>query len=70
MGRLREVKSHTLFENSIVVGQLKLFDLIETLGEEGWLKAVRPADCALAYRGIPRSSSRFQQVLFSYTEAV
>jgi hypothetical protein len=36
VGRLRRVKGHTLFESSVVVPQLSLFDLGEVLGEEGW----------------------------------
>ncbi|MDQ3509986.1 MAG: hypothetical protein M3494_18605, partial [Actinomycetota bacterium] len=67
VGRLREVKSHKLFESSIVAPQPGLFDLAEILGEEGWLKAVRLRD--YAPRG-PRSPELLQQVLFPYTEAV
>jgi hypothetical protein len=36
VGRLREVKGHTLFETSIILSQLRLFNLGEALGEEGW----------------------------------
>ncbi len=67
VGRLRGVKSHTLFENSIVAPQLRLFDLAEILGEEGWLKAIRLRDYA------PRRLRRpglLQRVLFPYTEAI
>jgi transposase InsO family protein len=67
VGRLRKVKSHTLFESSVAAPQPRLFDLAETLGEKGWLKAVRLAD--YAPRG-PRSPELLQQVLFPYTEAV
>ncbi len=67
VGRLRGVKSHALFESSIVAPQLKLFDLAEILGEGGWLKAIRLADYA------PRRPQRpelLQQVLFPYIEAI
>jgi len=67
VGRLRGVKSHALFEHSIVVSQLKLFDLAEILGEDGWLKAVRLADYAPRR---PRRPELLQQVLFPYTEAI
>ncbi|HZB09723.1 MAG TPA: hypothetical protein VE525_11505 [Rubrobacter sp.] len=40
-GRLRKVKSHTLFGTSITVPQLRLFDLGEVLGEEGWVQFLR-----------------------------
>ncbi len=67
MGRLRGVKSHTLFENSVAAPQLRLFDLAETLGEEGWLKAIRLRDYAPR---TPRRPELLQQVLFPYTEAI
>lgn len=67
VGRLRRVKSHTLFENSVAPPQLRLFDLGEILGEEGWLKAIRLRD--YAPRG-PRSPELLQQVLFPYTQAI
>jgi hypothetical protein len=35
-----------MFETSIVVHQPKLFDLAASLGEDGWLKAIRMADYA------------------------
>jgi putative transposase len=66
-GRLLEVRKPTLFETPFVAGQMRLFGLAETLGEDGWLKALRLEDYA------PRSSSRpgmLQQVLFAYTDAV
>jgi hypothetical protein len=66
-GRLLEVRKPTLFETTLVAGQMRLFGLAETLGEDGWLKALRLEDYAL------RSSSRpkmLQQVLFAYTDAV
>lgn len=46
VGRLRRVKGHTLFENSVVRPQLRLFDLGEVLGEEGWMKVVKLAEYA------------------------
>jgi hypothetical protein len=66
-GRLLEVRKPTLFETPFVAGQMRLFGLAETLGEDDWLKALRLEDYAL------RSSSRpnmLQQVLFAYTDAV
>lgn len=41
VGRLQRVKGHTLFETSFVVPQLRLFDLGEVLGEEGWVKFLK-----------------------------
>jgi hypothetical protein len=46
---------------------MRLFGLAETLGEDGWLKALRLDDYA------PRSSCRpdmLQQVLFAYADAI
>ncbi len=66
-GRLLEVRRPTLFETPFAPGQMRLFGLAETLGEEGWLKALRLEDYA------PRRSRRprmLQQVLFAYTDAV
>lgn len=67
-GRLAAVRNPTLFETSYVAGQMRLFSLAETLGEDGWLKALRLEDYA------PRSSRRqpemLQQALFTYTDAV
>lgn len=67
VGRLRRVKSPTLFETSIVLSQLKLFDLGEVLGEEGWMKAIKLDEYALRR---PRRPNELQQVLFPYTEAI
>ncbi len=47
--------------------QPRLFDLAETLGDEGWLRALRLADYT------PRRSRRpemLQQALFAFTDAV
>jgi len=69
-GRLAAVRKPTLFETSYVVaGQMRLFGLAETLGEDGWLKVLRLEDY------VPRRSSRgqperLQQVLFTYTDAI
>jgi hypothetical protein len=66
-GRLAAVRKLTLFETSYVAGQMRLFGLAETLGEDGWLKVMRLDDYA------PRSSRRpemLQQVLFTYTDAM
>lgn len=65
-GRLLEVKKATLFETPFALKQMRLFGLAETLGEDGWLKALRLEDYA------PRRSPRprmLQQALFSYGEA-
>ena len=64
---LRRVGRATQFETSIVVHQPRLFDLAETLGEEGWLKALRLADYAPRR---PREPEFLQEVLFPYTEAI
>jgi hypothetical protein len=61
------VRKPILFETSYVAGQMRLFGLDETLGEEGWLKVLRLEDYA------PRSSHQpemLQQVLFTYTDAM
>lgn len=66
-GRLLEVRRPTLFETSHASGQPRLFGLAETLGDDGWLKALRLDDYA------PRKQPRpqmLQQILFAYTEAV
>lgn len=67
VGRLRSVKAHTLFETSIIVAQLRLFDLGEVLGEEGWMKVLKLDEYAPRQ---PRRPDELQQVLFPYTEAV
>jgi hypothetical protein len=66
-GRLAAVRKPTLFESSYVAGQMRLFSLAETLGEDGWLKVLRLEDYA------PRSARQpemLQQVLFTYTDAI
>ena len=66
-GRLAAVRKPTLFETPYAAGQMRLFGLAETLGEDGWLKALKLEDYA------PRRSRRpemLQQVLFAYTDAV
>jgi hypothetical protein len=45
---------------------MRLFGLAETLGDDGWLKAVRLEDYAPRRN---RRSEMLQQVLFAYTEA-
>jgi transposase InsO family protein len=67
VGRLRSVKDYTLFETSIVVPQLRLFDLGEALGEEGWMKVLKLDEYAPRK---PRRPDQLQQVLFPYTEAI
>lgn len=46
-GKLREMTRPTLFETSHAPLQMKLFDLVETLGEDGWLKALNVSVYAL-----------------------
>ena len=56
----------TLFETPFVPGQMRLFGLVETLGEEGWLKVFRLEDYG------PRRSpgpGMLQPALFPYGEA-
>ena len=67
VGRLREVKGHTLYETSIMLAQLKLFDLGEVLGEDGWMKFLKLDEYAPRQ---PRRPDKLQQVLFPYTEAI
>jgi transposase/transposase InsO family protein len=67
VGRLRSVKDYTLFETSIVVPQLRLFDLGEALGEEGWMQVLKLDEYAPRK---PRRPDELQQVLFPYTEAI
>jgi len=66
-GRLLEVSKPTLFETPFASGQLRLFGLAETLGDDGWLKMLRLDD--YAPRG-PRRPGMLQQALFAYTDAV
>jgi len=47
--------------------QLRLFDLGEVLGEEGWVKVLKLDEYAPRR---PRRPDELQQVLFSYTEAI
>ena len=67
VGRLRSVKDYTLFESSVIVAQLRLFDLGEVLGEEGWMKVLKLDEYAPRK---PRRPDKLQQVLFPYTEAI
>lgn len=64
-GRLVAVGRLTLFETPFVPGQMRRFDLVETLGEDGWLKAIRLE--AYASRR-PRPAGVQQQALFPYGE--
>lgn len=67
VGRLLDVKKPILFETPFALGQMRLFGLAETLGEDGWLKVLKLDDYT------PRSSRRpemLQQVLFTYTDAL
>jgi hypothetical protein len=63
--RLLEVRKPTLFETPFAPGQPRLFGLAETLGDDGWLKALRLEDYA------PRRArpEMLQQVLFAFTDA-
>lgn len=66
-GRLLRVSKPTLFKTPFAPGQMRLFGLAETLGDDGWLKALRLEEYA------PRNSRRpemLQQVLFAFTDAV
>ena len=67
VGRLQRVKGHTLFKTSIILPQLRLFNLGEALGEEGWMKAIKLDEYAPR---LPRRPDKLQQVLFSYAEAI
>ena len=69
VGKLRTVKGHTLFEASIASPgkPLRLFDLHEALGEEGWIKVLKLEEYAPRQ---PRRPDKLQQVLFPYVEAV
>lgn len=67
VGRLRSVKGHTLYETSITLAQLRLFDLAEVLGEEGWIKVLKLDEYAPRQ---PRRPGELQQDLFPYTEAI
>lgn len=67
VGRLRRVKSHTLFETTIVPPQLRLFDLGEVLGEEGWVKVIKLNEYAPRQA---RHPDELQQILFTYAEAI
>jgi putative transposase len=64
-GRLLEVGKPTLFETPFAPGQSRLFGLAETLGDDGWLKALRLEDYATR-RARPEM---LQQVLFAFTDA-
>lgn len=65
-GRLLEVSKPTLFETPFAPDQLRLFGLAESLGEDGWLKALRLDDYA---NRRPRRPGMLQQALFPYHEA-
>jgi len=65
-GKLLGVGRPTLFETPFAPGQMRLFGLVETLGEDGWLKAMRLEDYAARRR---RRPSALQQALFPYHEA-
>ena len=67
VGRLRRVKGYTLFESSVAVPQLRLFDLGEVLGEEGWAKFLKLDEYAPRQ---PRRPDALQQALFPYAEAI
>lgn len=66
-GKLRAVKSPTLFETSLALDQLKLFSLAEVLGDEGWIKVLKLDEYAQRQ---PHRPEELQQVLFPYTEAI
>ena len=64
-GKVRQVGRPTLFETSFASSRPRLFEL-DSLGEGGWLKAVKLEDYSA--RG-PRRPTSLQQVLFPYGEA-
>ncbi len=64
--RLLEVGRPTLFETRFASGQMRLFGLAETLGEDGWLKVLKLEDYA-SRRSRP---GMLQQTLFAYTDAI
>ena len=53
-GKLLGVGRPTLFETPFAPGQMRLFGLAETLGEDGWLKAMRLEGYAPRRPGPPR----------------
>lgn len=65
--KLEEGKKPILFETSYKLGQLRLFDLTQVLGDIGWLKALKLEEYAPRRA---RHTQLLQQVLFPYTEAV
>ena len=65
-GRLLGVKRPTLFGTPLTSGQPGLLSLAETLGDEGWPKAVTLDDYASRR---PRRPRMPQQALFAYHEA-
>ena len=56
-----------LFEIPFVPHQPRLFGLAETLGDDGWLKALRLDDYAPR---APRRLGMLQQALFAHADAV
>lgn len=64
-GKVRRVGRPTLFETSFASSRPRLFEL-DSLGEGGWLKAVRLEDYSARK---PRRPTSLQQVLFPYGEA-
>ena len=66
-GRLLRVKSPTLFETPFASNQMRLFGLAETLGDDGWLKAVMLEDYAPRRGG---GATALQGVLFPYLDAL
>ena len=66
-GKLIQVRRPMLFETSFAAPQMRLFGLEETLGEDGWLKAMKLEGYA---RRSPRGPQAIQQALFPYTEAI
>ena len=66
-GRLLAVGRPTLFETPFASDQMRLFGLAETLGDDGWLRALRLEDYAPRS---PRRPGMLQQALFPYTDAI
>ena len=65
-GKLEEVTKPTLLETSYQQPHLKLVELVEILGNTGWLKVLRLDDYAARK---PRRLQALQQTLFPYHEA-
>lgn len=66
-GRLLDARKPILFEIPFAPGQMRLFGLAETFGDDGWLKVLRLEDYASRSS---RQTQMLQQVLFTHTDAI